>query len=122
MSDAEARAKIEHELEILRTRYALMQKWGRITQWFFVITTGVIALIAICAFVIGNVEVGGVCLLVLLAVAFCAVYQWGRRWIDMISPPPRAWRTWPTTTSEARAIEMMIAEREQRLHDLTQPT
>jgi hypothetical protein len=31
MSDAEARAKIEHELEILRTRYALMQKWGRIT-------------------------------------------------------------------------------------------
>jgi len=41
MSDAEARAKIEHELEILRTRYALMQKWGRITQWFFVITTGV---------------------------------------------------------------------------------
>ncbi len=50
MSDAKARAKIEHELEILRTRYALMHKWGRITQWFFVITTGVITVIAICAF------------------------------------------------------------------------
>ena len=118
MSDAEARAKIEHELEILRTRYALMQKWGRITRWFFVITTGVIAVIAICAFVIGNVEVGGVCLLIVVVIAFCALYQWGQPWIDMISPPRRTWQA-PT---EARAIEMMIAEREQRLRDLTQPT
>jgi hypothetical protein len=118
MSDAEARAKIEHEFEILRTRYALMQKWGRITRWFFVITTGVIALIAICAFVVGNVELGGVCLLVVLAVAFCALYQWGQPWVDMISPPRRTWQA----TSEAHAIEMMIAEREQRLRDLTQPT
>jgi hypothetical protein len=118
MSNAEARAEIERDLEILRTRYALMQKWGRITQWFFVIMTGVIALIATYAFVVGNVEIGGVCLFVLFAIAFCAVYQWGQRWIDMISPPPTAWRTW-RATSEARAIEMMIAEREQRLRDLT---
>jgi hypothetical protein len=118
MSDAEARAKIEHELEILRARYALMHKWGRITQWFFVITTGVITVIAICAFIIGNVEVGGVCLLIVLAVAFCALYQWGQPWIYMISPPRRIWQA----PSEARAIEMMIAEREQRLRDLTQPT
>jgi hypothetical protein len=78
MSEPKHRAKIEHELEILRTRYALMHKWGRISNGFSCITTGVITVIAICAFYYrqrGSRR--SLPFSLFLAVAFCALYQWG---------------------------------------------
>lgn len=120
MSDDEDRARIEHELEILRTRYALMEKWARITQWFFVIACGVLAIVAIVAFMMGDPEIGGVCLLAVCGTAFFVLWFWNGGWIDMISATPTELRTWGTP-SEARAIETMIAEREGRLQDLRPP-
>src|SRR6266849_5712594 len=35
---AEEVARIEHELEILRTRYALMDRWGRVVNVFIAIS------------------------------------------------------------------------------------
>jgi hypothetical protein len=37
MSPAAAEiAKIEHELDILRSRYAIFQRWAKIMKWFFI--------------------------------------------------------------------------------------
>ena len=116
MSDATDRSTIEHELEILRTRYALMQKWAHITEWFFVTASGVIAIVAIVAFMMGDPATGGVALLACLCTAFFILWYRGRRWIDGISASLSYGQTWPMR-SEAQAIEIMIAEREQRLRE-----
>ncbi len=117
MSDTADRATIERELEILRTRYALMQKWARITEWFFVIACGVAATVAIVAFVMGDPATGGVSLLASLCTAFFALWFRGESWTDGISYWPAWGRMW-RTQSEAQAIETMIAERERLLEDL----
>jgi hypothetical protein len=114
------RATIERELEILRTRHALMQKWARITEWFFVIAGGVTATVAIVAFVMGDPATGGVSLLACLCTAFVILWFRGGSWIDGIS----YWPAWGMrrTQSEAQAIETMIAERERLLEELDRQT
>jgi hypothetical protein len=116
MSGSDERSKIEQELAILRARYALMQKWAVITKWFVIVSCAVIAAITAYALVEGDAVQAALTVLTVLVVAmvipvFCRV-----RWIDLISGLPAGLPS-ANSVSEARSIEMMIAEREQRLRE-----
>jgi hypothetical protein len=116
MIDPDERAKIEHELGILRARYALMQKWARITKWFVIASCVVIAVIVIYAVSTGDALEIALTVLTVLIVAMILPVFWRVRWIDLISGLP-AGLTAFGSISEARSIEIMIAEREQRLRE-----
>ena len=109
-------AKIEHELDILRSRYAIFQRWARIMKWFFIslavaVTAAIVSygivrdpLVAIVMTVVAVVIAGG---------AYVTRGDRNRRWIDVASPGPDYGRQ-----SEATAIETMIADREKRLAEI----
>ena len=117
MSDSDERLRIEHDLAILRSRYALMQKWAIITKWFVIACCPVLAAIVVYALIAAEpLEAALVVFLVSILVTIMIVLR-HVRWIDAISGPPRGFSASPGI-SEARAIESMIAEREQRLREL----
>jgi hypothetical protein len=119
-------ARIEHELDILRSRYAIFQRWARITKWYCIgIAVTVPAaliwyamryVVAFDPFIAGFMIIAT--LLVCAGLYLARDRNW--RWIDAVSPPPGWPRApgfgpWKGPQSEAIAIEAMIAEREARL-------
>jgi hypothetical protein len=135
--DAEI-AQINRELEILRTRYALYERMGRMLRVFFLALIPVVAIgalvLAIKFFLVdplyGLFFVGGVLL-------FSAAIYWlisgsDIRWIDLASQPRRFANPYTYTTdypgigsffycrrpSDAETIERQIADRERRLAEL----
>ena len=135
--DAEI-AQINRELEILRDRYALYERMGRMLRVFFLAMIPVVAIgalvLAIKFFLVdplyGLFFVGG-------ALIFSVAIYWliagsDIRWIDLASQPPRFANPYTYTTdypgfgsffyrrqpSDAETIERQIADRERRLAEL----
>jgi hypothetical protein len=119
-------AKIEHELEILRTRYATFERWAKVVKSFVI---GIAAIVSVTTIGYGVIYDPLVAALVILVVAVIAgaFYLTGDyraiRWIDVVSPPPGwpreiGWFPHRGPASEAIAIESMIAIREARLAEL----
>lgn len=108
-------AKIERELDILRTRYATFGRWARIMQWFFLSLAVAIAA-SIVSYGIARdslVAVGiAIAIVVIAGGAYLAylISDTGIRWIDLAAPGIDY-----AKRSEAAAIEVMIADREARL-------
>jgi hypothetical protein len=120
---ADETAKIEHELEILRSRYAIFRRWARITKWYVIVVAVIVTCFAVAYAPFHDP------LAVVVVAAMVILYVGGLylarnrdyRWIDAVSPPPG----WPHGNmfgigpkSEAAAIETMIADREARLADI----
>jgi hypothetical protein len=131
-------SQLEHELEILRSRYALMERGRRALKIFFVVMLPplaiVIAGVAVYALVT-DIVVG---LYIVGITVAAAVLVWiGRdtkepsaavkrplRWIDKVSLPGFSdGFHFHQQLSDAQVIEEMIALREKRLGELkrTQP-
>ncbi|MEA2992598.1 MAG: hypothetical protein QOD40_1518 [Alphaproteobacteria bacterium] len=124
-------AQIEHELEVLRSRYAIMERWGRILKAFFLVFLPLAASGIVIYALMDDVVVGLFIIGIVLAVA--AIIWLSRddtknpsglpvRWIDMASPNG-PWNNYflyraARFPSEARAIEEMIAARETLLAEL----
>ena len=124
---AEERAQIEHELEMLRTRHALMARWGGVARVFVAIVIPVSAIALAYAFVVDIVV--GLFIIGVSAVAAAALWvAYGptpNREVDRARIPPSqfypfglsfslAWYL-PKQKSDAETIEDMIALREKRL-------
>ena len=131
---AEEVAQIEHELEILRTRHALMARWGRVERVFVAIVLPVCAIALVGAFLYALV----IDIVVGLYIIGVSVVAAGALWVvcgttrhrerDRTTLPPsqfypaglafsRAWY-FPPQKSEVETIEDMIALREKRLAGL----
>lgn len=111
-------AKIERELDMLRARYGIMQRGAALTRRAVFAGTAVVAAFCLYALVIGDVLAIAMSLVSLAVIAILAIAGRGRlRWIDIASPPLYPYWS-PQARSEARVIEDMIAEREQRLREL----
>jgi hypothetical protein len=119
-------AKIEHELEILRTRYATFERWAKVAKWF-VIGVAVIVSATIIGYGLIHDLLVAVLMIFVIVVIAAAFYLTGDyrnlRWIDGISHPPGwpreiGWFPYRGPASEAIAIESMIAGREARLAEL----
>jgi hypothetical protein len=134
--DAEI-AQIMHELEILRARYALYAKWGRIVKvflmaWLPLFAIAVVAMIAkafLYDVVIGGFFAGMTLIvagLIWWVVKTSASERSRFRWIDLVSPLPRFsapygdFRSFVfgSRLSDACLIEQQISERERRLAEL----
>ena|SRR5688572_19134000 len=92
MSDNAAEiAKIEHELEILRTRYATFERWAKVAKWLLIGITVIVSATIIGYGLIYDLLVAALMIFVITVVA-AAFYFTGDyrtlRWIDWISPPP----------------------------------
>ena len=139
-------AQIRHELEILRSRHALYEKWGRILRIFFMIWVPLFAVAVLALLVklfLNDAAIGVLGLLMGVIVSAIAALLWlarnrnppaGRRrsgWIDLASPLTRPFGLYPGVfaphpyinrnvgpRSDAELIEQQIAEREQRLAEL----
>jgi hypothetical protein len=130
--------QINRELEILRTRYALYDRMGRVLKVYFAVITPLIAgaLLALAIkFVLVDALSGlfltGV-LLILGLVIFLLVRNSDLRWIDVASQIPRTTNPYfysPAASnlrffllgrlpSDAQIIEQQIADRDQRLSEL----
>lgn len=130
--------RIEHELEILRARYALFEKYARVMKVFCAVViplTGVLLVILILrAF---PEDVTAALFFIGMYIFVAAIITWlclsmsppeggPRHWldawrmIDLISPQrPFPWYRRNTGPfSEAQEIERMITVREQRLADI----
>jgi hypothetical protein len=107
-------ARIEHELDILRSRYAIFQRgaeWVRRT----LIVAGLIVACLILWRLLHN-DLLGTAMIVVICTAglLIIVSSWKDRLIDVVSPI----RVRPSDLSEAQEIEEMIALREKRLAEL----
>jgi hypothetical protein len=131
--------RIEHELQILRARYALFAKCARIMKVFCAVViplTGVLIVVLILrAF---PEDVTAALFFIGIYISTAAIITWlclsrsppeggprhwldARRMIDLISPQrPLPWYNWYSTGpfSEAQEIERMITVREQRLAEI----
>jgi hypothetical protein len=108
-------ARIEHELQILRSRYANFERSAKITNWLFI---GVAVMIAFLWVVCVVYDPLAAALVAAIAFVFGgAIYLTHGdpeyRSIDVISL-----ETLGARISEAEAIERMIAEREARLAEI----
>jgi hypothetical protein len=122
---ADETAKIEHELEILRSRYAIMVRWAMITKWYAIAAAVFATCLALTYAPFHDpLAVFMVAAIVMVFVAgLYLVRDRNYRWIDAVSPPPGwphapGFGPWRGPRSEAMAIETMIAEREARLADI----
>jgi hypothetical protein len=112
-------AQIEHELDILRSRYTLMERSARVTKVAFVAFVTIMAVLAIYGMVLGQAAAIFMSIGVLVIVALLALTTPGVRWIDIVTPEPFAPWTFSRRRSEAQIVESQIAEREQRLAEIT---
>jgi hypothetical protein len=133
------RAQIEHELEILRARHALIARWDRVARIFVLIALPVCAIALAGALVYAFVVdiVVGIYIIAISAVAAGAVWiGWGKedaaadRAARANAPPSRFYPLglalsdvwyWPNEKSEIDTLQDMIALREKRLSELKQP-
>jgi hypothetical protein len=113
-SSADEIAKIEHELAILRERYALYQRGAEWVRRTLIAAGIVIAGLILWRIILGDVF--GAILIVIICVIMLlgGIRYRRRRLIDIVSEI----RVMPHGRSEAREIEEMIAQREKRLAEL----
>jgi cytochrome bd-type quinol oxidase subunit 2 len=130
-------ARIRHELDILRARYATYERWGRVLRIFFMIWTPLFFALAAALIVkafMADPFMGG--FFAVLAVVACLLLWLTRgpnsslpflrgRWVDAASSMGAGISLYPgvasvrlTRRSDAREIEDQIAERERRLAEL----
>jgi hypothetical protein len=110
-------ARIEHELDILRSRYAIFQRWAKIAKWFF-IGLAMTLLLALVGYGTVYDPLAAVIVSMIFLMIGGGLYLTGNvtgrdRWIDIAAPGPAYGRQ-----SEATAIETMIADREKRLAEI----
>jgi hypothetical protein len=126
--------QIRHELEILRTRHALYEKWGRVLRLFFAIIAPITAIVvAIAGIAFRGADPAIAIFVTVPVIVVCAIIYLifsprdpRRGWIDLASPPrPFAYppRTigaflFAARPSDALIIEEQIAAREHRLAEL----
>jgi hypothetical protein len=124
--------QIKRELEILRTRYTLYGRMGRVLKVFFMVWTPMFAivLLAIDVKFIRDDSLSGIFFLGVLLVFGLLIIRLIQvrkfRWIDFASSriygdrlnPYFAYRNFGRYKSDAQLIEEQIAERERRLSDL----
>jgi hypothetical protein len=107
-------ARIEHELDILRSRYAIFQRgaeWARRT----LIVAALIVACLILWRVLHNDLLGTAMIVVICTAGLLIIIRSRKdRLIDIVSPI----RVRPSSLSEAQEIEEMIALREKRLAEL----
>ena len=130
-------ARIRHELDILRARYATYERWGRVLRIFFMIWTPLflvlVAALIVKAF-LADPFMGG--FFAALAVVACLLLWLTRdrnsslpllrgRWVDAASSMGAGISLYPgvaslrlTRRSDAREIEDQITKRERRLAEL----
>ena len=129
-------ARIRHDLDILRDRYAMYGRMAVVWKWFVCVVIGLVST-AVPAMIVTLAVSGALTEAMLLAIlssvsaTVTVVYFRGRgtRWIDMASMPfygpldpfkyypDRQQR--PRLRSDAQYLELQIAECEQRLSELT---
>jgi hypothetical protein len=116
MSPAAAEiARIEHELDILRSRYANFERSARITKWLFIGLALIITSLWVVCLVydpLAAALVAGIAF-VLGGAIYLTRGDPEYRWIDVVSLGRLGARI-----SEAEAIERMIVERETRLAEI----
>jgi hypothetical protein len=100
--DRSEAAQIERELEILRSRYALMERSAKVAK-------------------IGNMPALFMSLAILVIAALSVLLYPNARWIDIVTPEPFAAGRFSHRTSEAEIVETQIADREQRLAQINGP-
>ena len=121
-------AKIEHELDILRSRYAIFAYWATVVKWVFMAAAVIVVALILILGVFRDPLLAGFMAFVIAAIVG-TIYLGMRgklRWIDVVSPAP-----WPRgfgwggasifergPRSEAVVVEDMIADREARLAEL----
>jgi hypothetical protein len=111
------RARIEHELDILRLRYSMMQRTGKLATSAAVASCGAATAAVIYFLILQNLTGIITFSVIALCLALSAVLVSRKLWIDYITP--QIWGPiWMGVKSERTAIEEMIAERERRLSDL----
>ena len=121
---AEEIARIERELEILRSRYALMEYWGGVLRVFFKLLLPFLAIVAIVIayfvmtlvdIVFGLFTLGFFAIIGFLGWRVLSWNSYSIRWIDLASPqmapmgffgPGRFFSSNPR--SEAQVIEELI--------------
>ena len=128
--------RIEHELQILRARYALFEKCTRIMKAFCAVVIPLSAVllvvlilrafpedVTVALFFIGMLSLVAAIIIIWIRLGWPPPEGGPRHWldawrmIDFVSPKPWYTRnTWPS--SEAQEIERMITEREQRLAEI----
>jgi hypothetical protein len=108
--------QLEHELEILRDRYGRMQYWAKVTKRVVFAGMVVIVAIGVYAIVVGEAVAAFAAAMAIVAFLFLTIWPpRDLRWIDLISSPVAPLQTPNRMRSEAREIEVMIAQREARL-------
>jgi hypothetical protein len=137
MDRADEIAQLKHELDILRTRYALFEKWGRVLRIFFMLWVPAFAAVVVLVLVKVYLYDALTGLFAASFAAAAAAIFWFvsrdvrpvryRRWIDISSSALLfPWTFFPAAPypspggrpSDAQLIERQIAEREQRLAEL----
>lgn len=124
----EEAVQIEHELKILRTRHALMIRWGRVKSVLFALALRVSAIVvaATLVFTLGAVIGIGVFIIGICAIAAGAIWlargTAPRRELDRTGVPAsrlrsKAWYI-PNQKSKAETIEDMTALLKKRLAEL----
>jgi hypothetical protein len=113
-SSADEIAKIEHELAILRERYAIYQRGAEWVRRTLIVAAIVIAGLILWRLILGDFF-GTVLIVIICAITLLAgIHYRKRRLIDIVSEI----RVMPHGRSEAREIEEMITLREKRLAEL----
>ena len=118
-------AQIERELEILRSRQALMARWGRVTRVFLAITVPVIAILLPIAVVFAFDIFVGIFIIGMFACAAVALWIINGQApapLDQRAPwqfpPVGVFWFWLSFRSETETIQDMIVLRKQRLAEL----
>ncbi len=136
-------AQLRHELDILQTRLATYERWGRVVRKFFMIWLPLFLALLVFALIraVGSDPfLGGFFVALtatLIGVAIWLSVNWRRTshangrsfWTDLVAPAPFARSFAPgippffgrRARSDAAIIEDQIAEREQRLAELDAP-
>jgi len=119
--DRSEAAQIERELEILRSRYALMERSAKVAKIGFIVFLAIMAALAVLAIAVGNMPALFMSLAILVIAALSVLLYPNARWIDIVTPEPFAAGRFSHRTSEAEIVETQIADREQRLAQINGP-
>ena len=136
---AEEIARIEHELEILRSRYASLEYWGRVMKHLVSIGFPILTIVIVALLIVNRAKFSNVigsdiefwgCIALFVAIIGCLLWiartsgpEKPNRCIDMASPLPDFVQPfYPNVSSDAELIEEQIAIRERRLAELKRPS
>src|SRR5580704_17416093 len=103
--DSSEAAQIERELEILRSRYALMERSAKVAKLGFIVFLAIVVVLAVFGIVVGNMLAVFVTLAILVFATLLVVEYPNARWIDIVTPERFAQRSFSHRTSEAEIVE-----------------